>query len=143
MAALTQRTAPARHGGCKDFTFVYHSRFREEKKKRKFKFARNAHEICNYTLEKMRNWGVWLVAMCLQACAMRAGAPNPPSGPGSCVSASSCSPAHAPWAYTRCLGLRGGGERARAVDASGQSEAEGMPVLQEIIYVAPKRKWQR
>ena len=95
---------------------------------------------------RMRSWeyGVWIAAMCLQACAMRAGAPNSPPGPGSCVSASSCSPAHAPWAFVRSLGLRGGGERAHVVDdANGQSEAEGMPALQEIIYVAPKRKWQR
>jgi hypothetical protein len=42
----------------------------------------------------------------------------------------------------RCLGLRGGGERALAVDERGKREEEET-ARQEIIYVAPKRKWQR
>jgi len=102
-------------------------------------------------------WGVVLFVL---ACAPRARAPSPPRDLGGFSLPRACSRAPAAaWVPRKGaswqaapqqlrhgeLALRGGGAGgARAGgEADGQSETESMPALQEIIYVAPKRKWQR
>jgi hypothetical protein len=102
----------------------------------------------------------WGVVLCVLACAPRARAPSPPRDLGGFSLPRACSRAPAAaWVPRKGaswqaapqqlrhgeLALRGGGAGgARAGgEADGQSETESMPALQEIIYVAPKRKWQR